>query len=324
MKENIKIIIGVIIAVILSSTIAVTATTLLQASSVSYDNTTVDVALDNLFDVVDLQEQIDNIFDKIYPVGSIYISTSSTNPSSLFGGTWKSYGTGRTLVGAGSNGTTSYEAGSEGGNLAGTATLKVANLPSHTHTVTAAGTISSTFTGKAVTSGDNSTTPTASFKGTAVTSGNNSVEPSATFSGTKGTTSSNGSHTHNAVDDQGATVNLMSWPRSGSVTGANGYSGWGTMPPYVRTTTIASAGSHTHTLTPSGTVSLSNTTHTHSVTAKGTVSLSNTTHTHSVTAKGTVSSTFTGTEVTSSATGSGTAFSTQDAYVVVYIWKRTK
>lgn len=38
-----------------------------------------------------------------YPVGSIYISTSSTNPSSLFGGTWQAFGKGRTLVGVDSN-----------------------------------------------------------------------------------------------------------------------------------------------------------------------------------------------------------------------------
>ena len=41
------------------------------------------------------------IVNLIYPVGSIYISTSSTNPGSLFGGTWQAYGQGRTLIGAG-------------------------------------------------------------------------------------------------------------------------------------------------------------------------------------------------------------------------------
>lgn len=39
------------------------------------------------------------IRDLIYPVGSIYISVNNTNPSSLFGGTWVAFGTGRTLVG---------------------------------------------------------------------------------------------------------------------------------------------------------------------------------------------------------------------------------
>ena len=29
------------------------------------------------------------ILNIIYPVGSIYMSTNSTNPSTLFGGTWK-------------------------------------------------------------------------------------------------------------------------------------------------------------------------------------------------------------------------------------------
>lgn len=35
----------------------------------------------------------------IYPVGSIYMSVNSTNPSLLFGGTWVAWGTGRVPVG---------------------------------------------------------------------------------------------------------------------------------------------------------------------------------------------------------------------------------
>lgn len=37
--------------------------------------------------------------DFIYPIGSIYISVNATNPSKWFGGTWQSFGSGRTLVG---------------------------------------------------------------------------------------------------------------------------------------------------------------------------------------------------------------------------------
>lgn len=40
-----------------------------------------------------------DIFNLIYPVGSIYMSVNNVNPSTLFGGTWVSWGNGRVPVG---------------------------------------------------------------------------------------------------------------------------------------------------------------------------------------------------------------------------------
>jgi len=61
-----------------------------------------------------------------YPIGSIYISTVSTNPNSLFGfGTWVAYGEGRVLVGVG----TGFTAAATGGSAD-------AVVVSHTHTAT--------------------------------------------------------------------------------------------------------------------------------------------------------------------------------------------
>lgn len=52
------------------------------------------------------------LIDKIYPVGSIYISTSASfNPQTAWGGTWKKTADGRCLIGA----NTSYPLGSTGG-----------------------------------------------------------------------------------------------------------------------------------------------------------------------------------------------------------------
>jgi hypothetical protein len=70
----------------------------------------------------------------LYPVGSIYSSTVSTNPGTLFGfGTWVAYGAGRVLLGNGGG----YTAGTTGGSAD-------AIVVSHTHTA------SSTFTGTAL------------------------------------------------------------------------------------------------------------------------------------------------------------------------------
>lgn len=46
------------------------------------------------------KQKIDAMINKIYPVGSIYMSVNATSPSALFGGTWQSIGSGRVLQGA--------------------------------------------------------------------------------------------------------------------------------------------------------------------------------------------------------------------------------
>ena len=71
--------------------------------------------------------KIDGIWSKIYPVGSIYMSTSSADPRILFGGTWQQI-TGRFLLAAGGG----YSAGATGGEA--THKLTVAEMPSHNHT----------------------------------------------------------------------------------------------------------------------------------------------------------------------------------------------
>lgn len=70
---------------------------------------------------------------KIYPVGSIYMSTVSTNPATLFGfGTWEAMPAGRVLLAQGkSSWGTTYNAGSTGGEA--THTLTVGEMPSHGH-----------------------------------------------------------------------------------------------------------------------------------------------------------------------------------------------
>ena len=54
------------------------------------------------------------VLDRIQPVGSLYFSTSSTSPASLFGGTWERYAQGRVMVSA-SDTDTDFTVGKTGG-----------------------------------------------------------------------------------------------------------------------------------------------------------------------------------------------------------------
>lgn len=64
------------------------------------------------------------ILDNVYPVGSIYMNVNSTNPGTLFGGTWEQI-QGKFLLGM----SNSYPAGSQGGEA--THKLTASEMPTH-------------------------------------------------------------------------------------------------------------------------------------------------------------------------------------------------
>lgn len=87
---------------------------------------------------------IDNLLDNVYPVGSIYMSVNSTEPSILFGGTWERL-KGRFLIGAGAVADTNsnarfgslgaekpdFASGEKGGQYYHK--LNIDEMPEHTH-----------------------------------------------------------------------------------------------------------------------------------------------------------------------------------------------
>ena len=194
----------------------------------SHWNENTDIIDSNMKRIDDLTGNLQNITDSTfkttllnfcYPVGSLYWSSKSTNPATLFGGTWVQIKD-RFILACGDTYTSS---GATGG--ASTVTLSVDNMPSHTHSFTPSGNVSSTFTGtkgtvnvsggnhrhsvstQALTGGDNTFSYYAS-KANPVTrytdySGNLSMSGSftpdgsvsSTFNGSAGTTDSSGSGT---------------------------------------------------------------------------------------------------------------------------------
>jgi len=153
-KKNIFVIIcGFAIGTIISSLTATYAATTLSSKNVYYDNTNsggsssnVAGAIDELYATADDQDVLINkMLDKMYPVGSVYISTTDSSVDAVvtrFGGTWEKFGEGKTLVGEGTN--TDSENNSKtftiSENTAKTGVYKTklsaANLPYHTHDIT--------------------------------------------------------------------------------------------------------------------------------------------------------------------------------------------
>lgn len=93
-------------------------------------------AIETLKEYIDGDTFFQFFIDKVYPVGSIYISTNSRNPGQYLGGMWDSYGEGRTLIGVDTNSDDLNTGGLTGGEKE--TTLITENLPSHSHTTTIA------------------------------------------------------------------------------------------------------------------------------------------------------------------------------------------
>ncbi len=137
-----------------------------------------------------------DLVNKIYPVGSIYLSINATNPASLFGGTWEQWGSGRVPVGVDTSQAEFNVAGKAGGFK--THTLTAYEIPAHAHVVPQ-------FSGTTGTGGSH--THGARYdKDAATGTGKGRYFPAGTTEKGNFTTSS-GSHNHTFVVGQRNTYN---------------------------------------------------------------------------------------------------------------------
>ena len=287
---------GAIIGGLVFGASGVIADTIVNSGDVSYKETDVKSAVDDLYHL-----QKNRIWETVYPVGSIYTSVNSTSPEELFGGTWESFGQGRTLVGMGSNGTTNYDTVEKTGGSE-TKTIAVGNLPSHSHTYTPSGTIGNTGGGG---KHNHSVSNTYSDR----TSGNNNRGHTHT--------TNIGSHGHAMFTNTGSTT------FGGTYAAVQGH--WPDMRYYITGTSTApgvyqTASTNIGNKTSGG----ESQNHTHSYRDY----YANTTsgdHALTVAQMPSHNHTFTGTASSTTACTdcSGTALNTQDPYITVYMWKRT-
>ena len=198
---NKKIIITIMICGIIFGSIGAYAGSNFYASDVSVNaptgsnlgsNATLQSSLDELYSIADKYDELNkkinslksDMLDEMYPVGSIYLSTSITTASDIskkFGGTWEAYGTGKTLVGVDTSNTNFNTVSKTGGSS--TTTLSTSNLPSHNHSIP-------------------------SLSGTAAATGSGY---SIGYTSASRTTSTNGNHAHS-----GATNKTQRWIQLGS------------------------------------------------------------------------------------------------------------
>lgn len=220
-----------------------------RMTSAESKNTTQDSRLSYLEIAVEALSGSGNIFDSVYPVGSIYMSVSSANPSTKFGGTWVAWGAGKVPVGVDTSQTEFSTVEKTGGSK--TNTLVANNIPLHTHPITLAAS-STIITGL--------------------------------ISGVSLSTSSGGSHSHQPLENTGTKNYFVTSSGSTRSTGVMDYTAAenAVSVPGITSKTnqfaavngTNDAGSHTHSIS-SHTHSFTGDSHTHTIT--GTVGNNTTT-----------------------------------------------
>ena len=301
MKKNFKIVLYFFIGIIIS--VSVTVLSDLYLSAMKNDNAKADntTYLETLGKMASIDDETfkSALLDYLYPVGSVYMSISNSNPGDTFGGTWVAFGQGRTLVGVGSNGTTNYSTveatgGNESQSYTPQITYSIASGAISNHTFTPA-----SANGKLV-------GPTIADHTYSLTAGSNKT------GATTLTIDQLPDHVHEASDSN---YKMLAIAKSGSGTSRTGI-GRGTDPSYWF---INSSGVVARNLTGTSAVG-GGQPHSHDVTE------SPVTITHTVN-----SPTFTGAQatlthtITANATFSGNSvnISHVQSYTTVYMWKRT-
>ena len=230
---------------------------------------------------------VNDLLNRVYPVGSIYMSAVNVSPAAFLGGTWQAIEQGRMLMAAGS----SWQAGTTGG--AAYHTLTVAEMPAHDHSATeteAGGHTHAASTGSAGAHAHSGSTNNAGnhyHTGTTSTSG-------AHHHGTWGECTREGpapfgyydsTNNHWGKDGGGLDTDNAIYNTSTDGNHSHGFStSWAGE--HAHSLSIASAGAHTHSV---------------AIAAAGA-------HTHAITI---------------GRTGSGAAFSILPPYIAVYMWRRT-
>ena len=165
-----------------------------------------------------LYNQMQDTASKLYPVGSVYISFNSTDPSTLFGGTWQRLKDTFLLA----NGD-SYAPNTSGGSA--TKTIGENNLPSHTHSCSTVGnhthtrgSMNITGTFRALDNYGGVGTSGAFYQTGATSKGYEAGNQAQNFHGVgfdasrswTGSTSANGQHTHTIGNTgSGLPLNIM-------------------------------------------------------------------------------------------------------------------
>lgn len=166
-----------------------------------------------------LYDKVQSTAAQIYPVGAVYISFNSTNPNTLFGGTWTRLKD-RMLMASGDV----YAANSTGGNA--TVTLNTNQIPSHNHSISTDGTHSHTATNSTNGSHNHTVSGTIASNGSHTHTWSGSATNAGNHSHTwSGSATSAGNHTH-------------TWSGTSASAGAH---------THTITASTASAGNHTHT-----------------------------------------------------------------------------
>lgn len=152
---------------------------------------------DNTFEVAEnwdvkvygmlLKEYIQQFAKTMYPVGSIYMSVTSTNPATYFGGTWVAWGSGRVPVGINTSDSNFNTVEKTGG--ASAVTLTASQMPSHTHTFTGSSTTTNSAGGHTHNIGRDTDGGAGSSRYTVHSAGTSGAQATSP-------TSSAGAHTH--------------------------------------------------------------------------------------------------------------------------------